>query len=172
MGVRTTAWGSQLWLACFSMAINYDDHPSPNRKQIYLDYFDVLGDILPCLFCRLYYEECKLILPLRKFINDATIEYPVMLWLYLLKDLVNQKLIRQENECYHRESMKIDVDDTLSKRAKTCRKNKLKKLIFYTTPSPPFDEVLEYYLSLKSSCETNDMNKSLQSCRHIPRTKN
>ena len=48
------------------------------------------------------YKECKLLLPLQKYIDDSTIEYPVMLWL-LLKDLVNQKLIQQENE-----SMKIE----------------------------------------------------------------
>lgn len=169
MGVRTTSWGGPLWYSCFCMAINYDDHPSPNKKQIYLDYFNVLGDILPCLFCRIYYEQCKDVLPLEEFIDDETLEYPVMYWLYLLKDLVNKKLIRQEDECFEKESKKIDNDNTLSNRAKSYRKTKLRAKIFYTQPSPPFEQVLEYYNSLKSTCESEDINKSLQSCRHIPK---
>lgn len=169
MGVSTTSWGGPLWHASFCMAINYNDHPSPNKKQIYLDYFNILGNILPCYFCRTYYEKCKKVLPLEEYINDETIEYPVMYWLYLLKDLVNQKLIRQENECFYKECAKIDDDNTISNRAKSYRKTKLKSKIFYTQPSPPFERVLMYYTSLISSCETEDINKSLQSCRHIPK---
>lgn len=153
------------------MAINYNDHPAPNKRQIYLDYFRILGEILPCKFCRVYYKKCEIILPLEDFIDDESIEYPVMYWLYLLKDLVNKKLIAQENECYRNESAKIDLDNTLSERAKKYRKTKLRKTLFYTQPSPPFKEVLAYYLSLKSSCETNNINQALQSCRHIPSRK-
>lgn len=169
MGVRTTSWGGPLWHATFCMAINYDDHPSRNKKQIYSNYFDLLGQILPCYFCRRYYEDCKIVLPLDQFLNDATIDFPVMRWLYLLKDLVNKKLIRQEHECFRRECTKIDNDDALNHRAKSYRKRKLRAKIFYTQPSPPFEEVLAYYTSLKSTCESTEINKSLQSCRHIPK---
>lgn len=169
MGVRSTSWGGPLWHSCFCMAINYNDHPSPNKKQIYLDYFNRLGDILPCSFCRNFYKECEDALPLERFIDDPSLEYPVMYWLYLLKDLVNHKLIRQEAECYHTEAAKLDNDNTLSHRAKAYRKSKLKKQLFYTQSSPPFEDVLAYYLTQKSSCETKNINMSLQSCRHIPK---
>lgn len=169
MGVRTTSWGGPLWHSCFCMAINYNDHPSPTKRQIYLDYFNILGEMLPCLFCRLYYEKCKETLPLEEYIDNTSIEHPVLYWLYLLKDLVNQKLINQENECFCRESEKIDNDITLSKRAKSYRKRNLKTKIFYTQPSPPFEQVLMYYTSLKSPCESQDINQTLQSCRHIPK---
>lgn len=169
MGVRTTSWGGPLWHALFCMAVNYEDHPSPNKKSIYLNYFDLLGHMLPCHFCREYYEQCiTFVLPLKHFLDDPKMKYPVVYWLYLLKDLVNQKLIRQEAECYAQQSLKIEQDLTLSKRAKTVKKQDLKDRIFYTEPSPPFDDILAFYLSMKSTCESNDINKSLQSCRHIP----
>lgn len=170
MGVRTTSWGGPLWYSCFCMAINYNDHPSPNKREIYLDYFDVLGDMLPCMFCRDYYNECKKVLPLHRFIDDITLEYPVMYWLYLLKDLVNQKLIRQENECYHNEANKVDNDTALSPRSKLYKKTELRNQLFYTQPSPPFELVLNHYLSLKSTCESQKINQTLQSCRHIPKS--
>lgn len=168
MGVRSTSWGGPLWHASFCMAINYNEHPSPNKKQIYLEYFDLLGKILPCSFCRVYYEKCKVFLSLEQYIDDPSIDYPVMYWLYLLKDLVNQKLMKQESECFDKESKKIEDNNSLSDRAKSYRKSKLRTKIFYTKPSPPFHQVLAFYHSLRSSCETNDINKSLQSCRHIP----
>ena len=168
MGVRTTSWGPSLWTSSFCMAINYNDHPSPNKREIYLNYFQLLGEVLPCVFCRTYYKECEEILPLQDFIDDKTLEYPVLYWLYLLKDLVNKKLMRQENECYKLEAYKIENDDTLNYRAKLYRKSKLRKQLFYTQASPPYKDVLAYYLSLKSSCETKEINRALKSCRHIP----
>ena len=167
MGVRTTSWGGPLWHASFCMAINYDHHPSPHKDQLYLDYFDLLGQMLPCLFCRQYYEQCKLVLPLQDYLNNPLLEQPVMYWLYNLKDLVNKKLMRQEAECYSNVVRKIDDDVTLSTRAKAARKQEMKYKIFYTTPSPPFEDVLAFYQSLTSTCESNAMNKSLQSCRHL-----
>lgn len=169
MGMSSTSWGGALWHALFSMAMNYNDYPSDNKKQLYIRYFDVLGDMLPCVYCRDFYLYCKTILPITHYLDDSSIEYPVMYWLYLLKDLVNQKLIYQENECYEKEAVKIDSDNNLNARAKSYRKTKLKKKIFYTKVSPPYEQVVAFYSSFKSSCESNDVNQSLQSCRHIPK---
>ncbi len=170
MGMRSDKWGKPLWFACFMMAFNYKDHPADNKRQIYINYFNNLGDILPCVYCRDYYSDCMVKLPLGDFLDDHSVEHPVMLWLYLIKDLVNKKLIKQETECYEKEALVIDKDVSLTPRAKTIRKNKLKKQLFYTQESPEYDDVVAYYATFKSSCDSdvNNMNRRLQSCRHIP----
>lgn len=168
MGVRTTSWGGPLWHAMFCMAVNYEDHPSAMKRQLYLDYFALLGYMLPCIYCRQYYEECKLVVPLEAFIDNPRLEHPVVYWLYCLKDLVNKKLIKQERQCYHREASKVDCDSTLTEATRLAKKQLLQEQLFYTRPSPPFQQVLDYYKSLKSSCETTPINRNLQSCRHIP----
>lgn len=167
MGFNTTVWGPGLWTGNFLMALNYTSHPAPNKKDIYLNYFGLLGDMLPCKYCREYYTIIKRELPLSEFLDDETLDDPVMVWLYLVKDMVNKKLIRQESECFAAQCDLIDTDPNLSSYAKARRKTALRKKIFYTKPSPPYEEVVAYYEQFRSGC-SSDANVALQSCRHIP----
>lgn len=167
MGFNTTVWGPGLWTGLFLMALNYTSHPAPDKKEMYLKYFDVLGDMLPCSYCRDYYTLIKKELPLIDFLNDTTLKDPVMVWLYLVKDMVNKKLIRQENECFATQCMIVDADQNLSTYAKARRKTALRKKIFYTTPSPPYEQIVAHYEQFRSGCSSG-ANVALQSCRHIP----
>ena len=167
MGFNTTVWGPAYWVYLFIEALNYSDLPAPNKKEIYLNRFLNLGDTLPCVYCREYYSFILTQLPLQAFLDNESLKNPVMMWLYLVKDMVNKKLIRQEQECYAQQCEVIDSDDNLSGHAKARRKASLRKKIFYTVPSPPYEDVLAYYEQFRSGC-TSPTNEALQSCRHIP----
>ena len=167
MGFNTTVWGPAYWKYLFIEALNYSAFPNPNKKNIYLDRFLRVGDTLPCEYCRAYYSFILTQLPLEQFLEDERLEHPVMVWLYLVKDMVNKKLIRQENECFAAQCKLIDVDSNLSTYAKARRKSALRRKIFYTKPSPPYEDVLNYYEQFRSGC-SSDANVALQSCRHIP----
>lgn len=161
--MQTTKWGQCAWDTFFIFSRNYPGIYDPSDKEHVMirkhtkQFYYSLNHILPCKYCRASYKEFWKILPIEDYLcckNDLTY------WLYKLKDLVNEKLIKQE---------KILFDKKLSE-LKKCGKytkdkeKKLRKKIFFTKPSPSFESVLKKYDRFRAKCsdDTKSCRKRLK----------
>lgn len=157
-GFSTKFFGPRLWDTLFTMVLgSYPSELNPENpehmkiKKAFVTTFCNLKYLLPCSFCRLSYKEFYSSLPIEPYTSSRI---DMMYWLYLLKDKVNKKLIRQEM-------------DYLTDLYSQYRKGKISKeeyiintkKCFSTEPSPPFIQVLEKYEKNRAVC-----NKKLKKC--------
>lgn len=158
-GAKTRIWGPSLWNFLFTSIIaRYPVKIDKNNKEHILiktefeHLFKSLGIILPCVFCRESYKGFLKELPIDKHLVGRI---ELMYWLYLIKDKVNKKLIKQENECYNDEIKKLKnmyYNRELSKQEYYIKKEKAKKEIFITIRTPPFKNVLDKYEEHRATC--------------------
>ncbi len=159
VGLSTKKFGPIYWNTLFTMVMGaYPPTLNPrldSHKKIrkaFIQTFSNLRYTLPCIFCQRSYAKFYRKIPIKQFTGSRI---DMMFWLYLMKDQVNQKLIKQE-------------DSFLEKNLKDFRKNKITRSVynanikqcFKTKPSPPFEEVLEHYETFRaSSC-----HKTIKKC--------
>ena len=105
---------------------------------------------LPCKFCRASFTQFLTELPIDKF-TDTRVN--MMMWLYLMKDKVNTKLIQQEEEYLQKILQRLGRGEITRTEYKQQR-----DLCFKTKPTPPFEEVLEYYSQFSATC-SKDIKK-------------
>jgi hypothetical protein len=92
MGMQTRVWGPAGWLFLHCIAQNFPWKPDEQKKQSYLQFFRLIGDVLPCRYCRESYQQfiqepdTKLTYDILK--NRQTLSY----WLYSIHNKVNKKL--------------------------------------------------------------------------------
>lgn len=77
-------WGKCGWVLIHSIAINYPEHPSPVEKENTIKFFKLLGDVLPCRYCRQHYHENLKHLPIK-----ADSKKDLVLWTIDLHNKVN-----------------------------------------------------------------------------------
>lgn len=158
-GMKTSFWGPNAWnflfcsiLGTYPQIINNKDKNHIKIKKEFINLFNSLAYIMPCIFCRESYKIFIKEMP----INDYLVgQNELCFWLYKLKDKVNKKLIKQEKECFKNEHSKLLDKLKLKKITKTqykCLYDKLKKDILITKKSPPFVNVLNYYESYRAGC--------------------
>ena len=91
-GMQTRVWGPGGWLFLHSIAQNYPWEPDTQKKEDYLQFFRLVGNVLPCRYCRESYQD---------FIKQSGTElnFSVMkdrktltTWLYNIHNQVNKKL--------------------------------------------------------------------------------
>jgi hypothetical protein len=127
-------------------------------KKYFRQLFESLGYTLACIFCRNSY---KIFFKEINIDNYLSGRIELMYWLYLIKDQVNKKLIKQENECYNLEKVKYKE---LYKNGKISSDeyyqyiNEFKQKNVFTKPSPSFGDILEKYETSRSKC-TKSLNK-------------
>jgi hypothetical protein len=166
-GMSTSYWGPNAWNFLFTSIIgNYPYKIDKKNKEhitlqeYYKNFLSSLEFVMPCIFCRKSFK---------KFIKQLAIEdflggrIELMYWLYLIKDKVNNKLIKQEKRCYINEKKRLK--ELLKKKEIT--KNyfdaKLQEFgedTFRTTVSPPFKEILDKYENMRAEC-----SPTTKSCR-------
>ena len=56
-GMMTSTWGPPLWHALHAITFNYPVNPSEEQKKEYFNFFNSLGGVLPCKYCRDNYKE-------------------------------------------------------------------------------------------------------------------
>ena len=91
-GLITKIWGPGLWIGLHSISFGYPLKPSPEQKIKYRDFFTLIGDVLPCSYCRDSYKNF-----LSSGITKLTLEVmenreTLTKWLYCLHEAVNRKL--------------------------------------------------------------------------------
>lgn len=155
-GMSTKHWGPAYWMFMFTSVMgrypvkidwmNMDDVFIANQFK---NTFYSMVTLLPCVFCR---ES------LNFFISELPIdEYLVgriemMYWIYLIKDKVNKKLIRQETIMMKKQKEEISKtfypgSTEYVQAMKNCIENSFK-----TVPTPNFQQVLDQYESLRAVC--------------------
>ena len=128
-GMKTKVWGPKLWDSLFMMIlgsypvkINKDNKEHKKTVKVFKTTLLGLGYSLPCSFCRNSFREFSKMVKIDKYLSGRI---ELARWLYLIKDLVNKKLIEQE------------------KNVKNCKK---------TIPSPAFLDVLNKYEKCRARC--------------------
>ena len=89
-GMQTRVWGPAGWLFLHAIAQNYPWEPTLQKKEEYLQFFKLVGSVLPCRYCRESYQD---------FIKKNELNESVMknrktltTWLYNIHNQVNKKL--------------------------------------------------------------------------------
>lgn len=145
----TREFGPPLWKSMFIIATNYpvtineNDKKHISLKKHYKSFYTNFKHTLPCRFCRESYSEFLKDLPIDDFLDSRK---NIVMWLYKIKDMVNKKLINQEK-------LLIDMEIGKIKNPSKSQIASITKKLSYTTPSPPFKDVFEYYMKFKAkSC--------------------
>ena len=94
-GMMTKVWGPTGWLFLhcvtfgYPYAINPENPDHKYKKRDYKLFFEKLGDILPCKYCRDSYKEFIKEHPIDKHLNKRE---DLCKWLYDIHNKVNKKL--------------------------------------------------------------------------------
>lgn len=88
----TRYWGPDAWQLLHSIAVSYPSKPSKIDAENYYLFFGTIKDILPCIYCRISFNEYSDQLPIENYLkNGKSLSY----WLYLMHNKVNEKLRNQ-----------------------------------------------------------------------------
>lgn len=158
-GLKTKVWGPVGWDFLFSSIMGaYPFKIDKNNKE-HLEiqrYFKHtlkgLQYTLPCVYCRESYKKFWKELPIEKYLKGRV---ELMYWLYLIKDKVNKKLIQQEEEEYNETISyfkQMYYSGKLTRNQYFLRVEHYKMECFKTKPSPPFQEILDFYESRRAGC--------------------
>ena len=91
-GMVVGIWGPAGWLFLHSIAQNYPWKPTDEQKESYYNFFKLVGNVLPCRYCRESYQD---------FIKQPGSELTkytlknrknLVTWLYHIHNKVNKKL--------------------------------------------------------------------------------
>ena len=91
-GMVTKIWGPPGWLFLHSVTFGYPETITTENKDIathYKDFFNSLGNVLPCKYCRDSYNKYISELPVEYFLKSRK---DLTKWLYLIHNKVNEKL--------------------------------------------------------------------------------
>ena len=94
-GMVTKIWGGPGWLFLHSVAYGYPYAINPNneehnnKKRDYKNFFESIGDILPCRYCRDSYKVFIKEIPIDNYLDTRA---KLCEWLYNLHNKVNDKL--------------------------------------------------------------------------------
>lgn len=91
-GLITKIWGPGGWTFMHSITFGYPINPTNEQKKQYKHFFESVGDVLPCSYCRESYK--NFILTGKTKLTDEVMENRESLtkWLYFLHEAVNRKL--------------------------------------------------------------------------------
>lgn len=84
----TRFWGPYGWEFLHSIPLKYDSKNEANKK-IYFSFFKLLGEMLPCKYCRQSYKKYFKELDIRKYLSSKE---RLFRWTYELHNKVNDKL--------------------------------------------------------------------------------
>lgn len=162
-GMKVIIWGPTGWkflftsiLGAYPVTIDTETNIEHiNIKNGFKAMFFNLKYTLPCVYCRESYSGFYDKINIDNFLSGRI---KLMYWLYLIKDQVNKKLIKQEKEEYNTckkdlktqfYTKKINQEQYYDKIIET--KLKIRK----TKQSPPFREVLEMFEKCRADCSNN-----------------
>jgi len=112
--METQHWGRPLWVALFDIAAGYTVNKNPDKKEQYKRFFESLGDVLPCSYCRKTYRPFLDLLNFDKYVEE---EEGLIHLVYDMKCLVNEKLARQAQSRFLEERERI-LDSGLTRKEK------------------------------------------------------
>lgn len=139
-GMITKIWGPHAWFLLHSISFCYPTNPTYKDKQNFKKFFELLGEVLPCSYCKESYKN---------FINegvtkldDSVMENQTTLtkWLYYIHEAVNDKLGVTYDVSYddvvnryetYRASCKHNKEEVKNENIKGCDASTKKKMMSY-----------------------------------------
>ena len=88
----TRFWGPDGWKLLHTITLYYPINPTYDDIQTHRTFFYLVGDILPCKYCRISYKKYIKELPPDKFLDNRD---NIFQWLYKIHNKVNGKLRKQ-----------------------------------------------------------------------------
>ena len=89
-GMLTDIWGPPFWHILHIISFNYPVNPTEEQKQHYYNYFENVGNILPCIYCRNNYKNNlkSTNFSMDVFKNRGSLSF----WVYSLHNHINMML--------------------------------------------------------------------------------
>lgn len=85
-------WGPSMWTSLHSISFCYPNNPTKIDKENYKKFFELVGEMLPCSFCRESYKKF-ITVGITKLDDDALKNRNSLTkWLYNIHESVNRKL--------------------------------------------------------------------------------
>lgn len=167
--MNTKVWGKAGWVFLHSTTFNYPSKINENnpehvlKKKYTKQLFKNLRHTLPCKYCRISFTNFLKELPIDNYLGSRK---ELTFWLYSIHDKVNKKLLKQEKEAFEERQIMLLNDLNHGKITEKQMKQELKKAkkeIFYTKPSPSYEEVCEKYEGYRAKCAK--VKGQIASCR-------
>ena len=91
-GMQTRVWGPAGWVFLHCIAQNYPQEPTNEQKENYKSFFRLVGQVLPCRYCRESYQD--FINQSGTQLNDSVMKnrHTFSKWLYDIHNKINKKL--------------------------------------------------------------------------------
>jgi hypothetical protein len=166
--MQTIKWGPGLWTSLHCMTFNYPTTPDDTDKINYKSFFTLLGDMLPCVYCRQSYKIYLECLPINDFLDSRE---GISYWLFTLHNFVNKKIgkpLISFNECveiYEKMRAKCGKVIENSVEFETCRKNSsiINPSIIdtFVSKSKKYDEFVE---NGKNKLNNHPKNPNKEAC--------
>ncbi len=91
-GLITKIWGPHAWVTLHSIAYCYPTNPTNIDKEKYNNFYNLVGDVLPCFYCRDSYKEFIKNGNTKLDNNVLNNRESLTKWLYYVHEAVNKKL--------------------------------------------------------------------------------
>jgi predicted nucleotidyltransferase len=98
-GMLTKVWGPTMWHFLHVMSFNYPDSPTKDDRQHYKQFIYMLGNILPCKYCRINLKKNLKQMPLTN--KDLLNRHNFSLYIYKLHEKVNTLLNKKSGLSYN-----------------------------------------------------------------------
>lgn len=126
--MNVNKWGPGGWTFLHTITFNYPLVPNENDKTKYKSFFNTIGDMLPCKYCRESYKIYIKYIPIDLFLDSRE---GLCFWLYKIHELINYKIYKKnvpfeeiirKYENIRAKCGKMTVNNNLDKQYKTCQK--------------------------------------------------
>ena len=119
-GMLTSVWGPSMWHTLHTISFNYPVNPTQKQKKQYFVFFNSLGNILPCRYCRENLKKNLKCIPLT--MNTMKSRKTLSLWVYKLHEIINKMLGKKSGLSYN------DVRDRYENFRSRCLKKSKKEV--------------------------------------------
>jgi hypothetical protein len=114
-------WGKHVWTSIHFIALGYPSNPNAQQKNIYIQYFNSLADVLPCKSCADHFKKLLTLHPL----NDAHLanNFSLFEWTVLLHNKVNERLNKPIISLERAKKIYLELD-TFNNEINKCNENR------------------------------------------------
>lgn len=157
--MQTSKWGKPGWDMLFYVAAGYEVNEASVevKAPIYRMFYESMGGVLPCKYCRDSYIEF-----FDELDFDSYLDRPcgMIKFVYDMKNKVNEKLRKQERRALQLEYEKLSSSMSADNPEFWEKMRAASQRICYTKPSPPLKDVIENLARDKAKCSAE-----MKTCR-------
>ena len=89
----SSIWGPHAWFFLHSISFNYPETPTDTDKRNMLAFAINIGELLPCEYCKMHYQQYFTSNPIQKNLSSRT---ALINWFIDLHNSVNRRLKKPE----------------------------------------------------------------------------